>query len=77
MKEWDRQVFIAETGIDPVGNEDKPSIQFTKNNGYFVKFGDELVMFHGEPDSDGNMFSAHNGQVYRLTIKPKERKADE
>lgn len=58
-------------------DEDKPTIQFTKSTGYCVKFGNELVMFHGEPDSDGNMFSAHNGQVYRLTIKPKERKVDE
>lgn len=57
--------------------EDSSSIQFTRNTSYCVKFGDELVVFHGKPDSDGNMYSAHNGQVYRLTIKPKERKVDE
>jgi len=58
-------------------DENASSIQFTRNTGYCVNFGSELVMFHGEPDSDGNMYSAHSGQVWRLTIKPKERKVDE
>lgn len=77
MNEWDRKVFIHGTGIDPVVNEDKAGIQLIRNTGYCVKFGDELVMFHGEPDSDGNMYSSHNGQVYRLTIKQKERRSDD
>ncbi len=58
-------------------DEDKPPIQFTKSSGYCVKFGDELVMFQGEPDSDGNMFSVHDGKVYRLTVKKEERKLDD
>ena len=57
--------------------EDASSVQFTRNTGYCVKFGNELVIFHGDPDSDEDMYSVHNGQVYRLTIKPKERKVDE
>lgn len=77
MKEWDRQVLIAETGIDPVVEEDKQIIQFTKLSSYCIRFGKELVMFHGEPDSDGNMFSVHEGKVYRLTVNKEERKVDE
>lgn len=77
MNEWDRQVFIAETGIDPVDEGDKQIIQLTKITCYCVKFGNDLVMFHGEHDSDGNIYSEHNGQVYRLTVKTKDRKVDE
>lgn len=48
------------------------AIPVTHLRNYSVITEDALVNFEGEPDADGNLYTYHDGKVYRMTIKAKE-----